>query len=133
MQVRDAMTTTILTVGPGHSLRAAAASMADRATGAAIVLDPELGGHGIITERDVLRAVAKGSDPEAELVGDHLTARVVYATPDWSLDDAARAMTDGSFRHLVVTEDGEVVGMISVRDIVRAWVEHGASAVAQQA
>lgn len=133
MQVRDAMTTQTLTVGPGHSLRDAATAMAERATGAAIVIDPEAAGPGIITERDVLRAVAKGHDPESELVGDHLTARVVYATPDWSLDDAARAMTDGAFRHLVVTEDGEVVGMISVRDIVRAWVEQGAPVGAQGA
>jgi CBS domain-containing protein len=123
MQVRDAMNGRVLSVGPGHSLRAAARLMADRNVGAAVVLDPELPGPGIITERDVIRSMAAGQDVDAERVADHLTQAVVFAAPDWSLDDAASAMTRGGFRHLVVCDGGEVVGIVSVRDIVRAWGE----------
>ena len=75
MQVRDGMTTVVLTVGPGHTLREAAHLMADRSVGAAVVIDPESPGPGILTERDVLDAVGNGQDPDQERVGDHLTSR----------------------------------------------------------
>jgi len=123
MQVRDAMTAVVLTVGPGHTLREAARLMARRSVGAAVVLDPEMPGAGILTERDVLRSVAAGEDPDAERVADHLTQEVVFAAPDWSLEDAADAMLRGSFRHLVVCDGGDITGIVSVRDIVRAWAQ----------
>lgn len=126
MTIREGMTKTVLTVGPGHTLRALAALMAERGVGAAVVVDPDAAGPGIITERDVLVAVARGEDPETELVADHLTTSAVYAAPDWSLDRAALTMVDGGFRHLVVVDQGQVVGMLSVRDIVRCWTEEGA-------
>ena len=121
MQVRDAMSDVVLTVGPGHTLRVAARLMAERSVGAAVVLDPEMPGTGILTERDVLRSVAAGEDPSAERVADHLTQEVVFAAPDWSLDEAAGAMVRGGFRHLVVCDGSEIVGIVSVRDIVRVW------------
>ena len=80
----------------------------------------------IVTERDLLRSIAEGQDPDAELVGDHLTAELVLAEPDWSLEEAAVAMVRGGFRHLVVVEGGETVGVLSVRDIVRCWTDDGA-------
>jgi len=123
MHVRDAMTDVVLTVGPGHTLREAARLMAQRSVGAAVVLDPEMPGAGILTERDVLRSVAAGEDPDAERVADHLTQEVVFATPDWSLEEAAEAMLRGSFRHLVVCDGGDITGIVSVRDIVRAWAQ----------
>jgi CBS domain-containing protein len=126
MQVRDGMSPMVLTVGPGHSLRAVARLMADRAVGAAAVMDPDGNGPGIITERDILLAVGRGQDPDAESVGDHLTHDVVYAAPDWSLEEAAAAMVRGGFRHLIVVERGETVGILSVRDVVRCWTEDGA-------
>jgi CBS domain-containing protein len=127
MQVRDGMSTVVLTVGPGHTLRQAAKLMAQRHVGAAVVLDPEGPGHGIITERDVLMSIGVGQDPDIETVGAHLTAEIVFATPEWSLEDAASAMVKGGFRHLIVTEGPEIVGVLSVRDIVRVWTGDGAS------
>jgi CBS domain-containing protein len=115
-----------LTVGPTHTLRAAARLMSERKVGAAVVLDPDAGGPGIITERDVLRSIGAGEDPDRELVSDHLTADVVYASPEWSLEEAAAAMVRGNFRHLIVIEHGEIAGVISVRDIVRCWTDDGA-------
>jgi CBS domain-containing protein len=126
MRVRDGMSPTVLSVGPDHTLREAARLMSGRRVGAAVVLDPDGQGPGIITERDVLDAVGAGQDPDGERVRDHLTADVVYAAPDWSLEEAAVAMVRGRFRHLIVTEHGEIAGILSVRDIVRCWTDDGA-------
>ena len=127
MQVREAMSETVLTIGPRHTLRDAAEAMCRRNVGAAIVLDPEAPGPGVITERDILRAIGHGKDPDRELVADHLTADLTFASPDWSLEHAAAAMVRGRFRHLVVVDSGELRGVISMRDIVRCWTEDGAS------
>jgi CBS domain-containing protein len=127
MQVRDGMSSMVLTVGPGHTLRQAAKLMADRRVGAAVVLDPDGPGHGIITERDMLLSLGAGQDPDVETVGAHLTSDLVFATPDWSLEIAAAEMVKGGFRHLIVTEGAEIVGVLSVRDIVRVWTGDGAT------
>jgi CBS domain-containing protein len=121
------MSETVLTIGPGHTLREAAKLMSRRRVGAAVVMDPEAPGPGIITERDILHSIGAGEDIDSERVAEHLTADLVFASPDWSLEDAAAAMVKGSFRHLIVIESGEVVGVLSVRDIVRCWTEDGAT------
>jgi CBS domain-containing protein len=126
MQVRDGMSSMVLTVGPGHTLRAAARAMSQRKIGAAVVLDPDAAGPGILTERDVLDAIGQGQDPDTELVGDHLTSDVVFASPEWSLEEAAVAMVRGGFRHLIVCEGREIIGILSVRDVVRCWTDDGA-------
>jgi CBS domain-containing protein len=126
MDVREGMSPMILTVGPRHTLRDAARLMSARGVGAAVVLDPDGHGPAILAERDVLRSVGAGQDPDAEPVGEHLTRDVVYAAPEWSLEEAATAMVRGGFRHLIVVEGGETVGILSVRDIVRCWTEDGA-------
>src|SRR5512144_386534 len=110
MQVREGMTSVVLTVGPGHTLRHAAAQMADRSVGAAVVLDPDGAGPGILTERDVLQSVAAGQDPDAERVADHMPDDPLFAAPDWSLEQAAAAMIRGGFRHVIVVEGAEVAG-----------------------
>jgi CBS domain-containing protein len=127
MQVKNGMSKLVLTVGPGHTLRAAAKLMADRRVGAAVVLDPEGEGPGIVTERDILNSVGRGEDIDKELVADHLTTDVVYATPEWSLEQAAGQMVRGGFRHLIVCEGPDVVGILSVRDVVRCWTDDGAT------
>jgi CBS domain-containing protein len=81
----------------------------------------------VITERDVLRSIAAGEDPDRELVAHHLTSDLTFASPEWSLERAAAAMVRGGFRHLVVVEGGELVGMLSMRDIVRCWTADGAT------
>jgi CBS domain-containing protein len=127
MKVREGMSQVVLTIGPGHSLREAAVAMTDRNVGAAVVVDPDSQGPGVITERDVLRSVAAGEDPDREPVSAHLTSDLVFASPDWSLERAAAAMIRGGFRHLVVVDGGELVGMLSIRDIVRVWMQDGAT------
>ena len=127
MQVRDGMTEVVLTLGPGHTLREAAAAMSARRVGAAVVVDPDAPGPGVITERDILHSVGAGQDPDTERVADHLTSQLTFASPDWSLEQAAITMVRRGFRHLVVTDDGELVGMLSMRDIVRCWTAEGAT------
>jgi CBS domain-containing protein len=120
------MSSMVLTVGPGHTLRAVARLMAQREVGAAVVMDPDGNGPGIITERDVLQSIGAGQDPDQESVAEHLTRDVVFAAPDWSLEEAAAAMVRGGFRHLIVLEGSETVGILSVRDVVRCWTDDGA-------
>jgi CBS domain-containing protein len=127
MQVSTGMSSTVVTVAPGVTLTDAARSMAERSVGAAVVIDPDQPGPGILTERDVLNSVAKGQDPSRELVQDHLSADITFASPGWSLERAAEAMVKGGFRHLVVVDGGEMVGVLSMRDIVRCWVKDGAT------
>lgn len=121
MNVRDGMTQLVLTIGPAHTLREAARLMSRRAVGAAVVIDPEQDGVGILTERDVLDSIAAGQDPDSELVGQHRTHEIVVASPDWTLEQAAATMVRGGFRHLIVVEGQDVTGLLSMRDIVRCW------------
>src|SRR3954454_6413605 len=102
MQVREAMNSSVLSIGPQHSLRHAAQLMAQRRVGAAVVLDNDGEGPGILTERDILEAGANGQDVDNEPAAEHLTSDLVFASPEWSLDEAAAAMVRGGFRHLVV-------------------------------
>ena len=69
---------------PGWQPSDAATAMCKRGVGAAVVIDPEGHGPGVVTERDVLRSIAAGEDPDSEYVSDHLTAELKYAAPDWS-------------------------------------------------
>jgi CBS domain-containing protein len=127
MQVRAGMSDVVLTVNPGHTLRDAAVAMAERKVGAAVVIDLEQPGPGIITERDILQSVGKGQDPDEERVAEHLSPQVTFAAPEWSLERAAEAMVAGGFRHLVVVDGGRMTGILSMRDIVRCWVSDGAT------
>ena len=111
----------VLTIGPAHTLRQAAQMMSKRRIGAAVVIDQDHHGIGILTERDILDSVAAGEDPEAELAGEHRTEHLTFASPDWTLEQAADAMIKGGFRHLVVVEGQDVAGLLSMRDIVRCW------------
>ncbi|MBY8888248.1 CBS domain-containing protein [Streptomyces sp. PTM05] len=133
MLVRDAMTTVVLTIGPTHTLRQAAALMSARRVGAAVVLDPDTCGLGILTERDILNAIGLGLDPDREPAHAHTTTSVVFAAPGWTLEEAATAMVRGGFRHLIVVKDESPVGMVSVRDIIRCWTKARHTATPEQA
>jgi signal-transduction protein with cAMP-binding, CBS, and nucleotidyltransferase domain len=127
MQVRDGMSEVTLTVGPSHTLREAAAKMVEKGTGAALVIDGEMPTPSVVTERDLLISVARGQNPDMEHVADHMSEGVLTAAPDWSLERAAAEMSRRNVRHLVVFEDGEPIGVLSMRDIVRCWTADGAT------
>jgi CBS domain-containing protein len=126
MQVKDAMSKVVLTIGPEHTIREAAELMTRRHVGSAAVVDDALPGPGVITERDILRAVAEGVDPQATQVRDAMTFEARTATESWDLDDAAQMMVTHGFRHLLVVDArGDLCGVLSMRDVVRARL-HGA-------
>jgi len=127
MEVREGMSAVVLTVGPGHTLREAARMMTQKGVGAAIVIDEDAPGPRIISERDLLVSVGRGEDPDAEHVVDHMSDSVLTAAPDWSLERAAGYMAARGIRHLVICEDGDLVGVLSMRDIMRVWTSDGAT------
>ncbi|MGZ5309060.1 MAG: CBS domain-containing protein [Solirubrobacterales bacterium] len=127
MEVREGMSSIVLAVGPSHTLRDAASKMAEKGTGAAIVYDDESPAPRIITERDILYAVGGGGDLDSLKVADHMSDSVISAAPDWSLEQAAQEMTKRNIRHLVVVDGGQLVGVLSMRDIVRCWTSAGAT------
>jgi CBS domain-containing protein len=127
MQVRDGMSEVVLTVGPSHTLREAAEMMVEKGTGAALVTDDERPVPCIVTERDLLNSLGRGQDPDVERVSEHMSEGVVSASPEWSLEHAASEMSTRGIRHLVVFDDGRVVGILSIRDIVRVWTSDGAT------
>jgi CBS domain-containing protein len=121
------MSKVVLTLGPGHSLRDAAKRMTDKGVGAAVVVDDEYPGPRIISERDILTSLGKGENPDSECVVDHMSDSLIAAAPDWSLERAAMEMARRHIRHLVVVDGGELVGILSMRDIVRVWTSEGAT------
>jgi CBS domain-containing protein len=127
MEVREGMSKLVLTIGPGHTLREVATRMVQKGVGAAVVIDEESPGPRIVSERDILNSLGRGQDPDVECVGDHMSDTLIAAAPDWSLERAAVEMAKRRIRHLVVIEGGELVGILSMRDIVRVWTSEGAT------
>lgn len=127
MEVRVGMSNVVLTVGTGHTLREAARRMTEKGVGAAVVLDEEEPGPRVVSERDILNSLGRGENPDDERVGDHMSDSMITAAPDWSLERAAVEMSRRHIRHLVVVERGELVGVLSMRDIVRVWTSDGAT------
>jgi CBS domain-containing protein len=126
MRIGPLVRGSVVSAGPQHAVAEAARRMANAKVGSAIVLTEE--GHpGIITERDVLRAVADGVDLEKTPIADYMTANAITASPTWDVVEAARTMSQGGFRHLIVLNDqGDVEGMLSLRDLVDALLQSGA-------
>ena len=122
MRVEEVMSADMLTIAPEETLRAAAQKMSERNAGAAVVIDNTRVGSppGIITERDVLESIAAGEDPDNQRVADNSTADAVTVPVDASVEQAVERMMEGAFRHLLVSHGGDVVGIISMRDLVRA-------------
>ena len=127
MEVREGMSKVVLTLGPGHTLREAATRMTEKGVGAAVVIDEEYPSPRIISERDILNSLGRGEDPDTECVVDHMSDTLIAAAPEWSLERAAMEMAQRHIRHLVVVEGGELIGVLSMRDIVRVWTSEGAT------
>jgi CBS domain-containing protein len=129
VKVRELYTPNVLTAHPGEDLSVAASRMQFHEIGALAVYDK---GRlaGIITERDVLRAVGEGRVPEVTIVAEYMSPEPVTVTPEIEAGQATYLMLSLGARHLPVTEDGELVGMLSARDLlsVEAWGELVAAA-----
>ena len=117
MRVADIMTNASVTESPSDSLRSAAETMWRQQTGSLLVMDGD-DLVGIITERDVMKAVAQMKDVETTPVSDVMTRDVLTISPDTSAHEAARHMAARWIRHLPVVDGGSVVGVVSQRDLV---------------
>ena len=116
MLVRDMMTGAAVTDSATDTLRSAAERMWREQTGSLLVMDRDRLA-GIITERDLLRAVALGADLTTATVDEAMTTEVFTVPPDMPLRDAAREMAARWIRHLPVVDGGRVLGVISMRDV----------------
>jgi CBS domain-containing protein len=121
---RDHMSRDLLSVSPGDSLTEVAQRMVDRDVGAVLVMDGSKLA-GILTERDVLRAVAAGIEEET-VVSDWMTRDPDTMAPDDTTQQAAVLMIHGGFRHLPLMEGDDVVGMLSIRDLMRVVLDNAA-------
>lgn len=120
MRVDEVMSTNILVIGPRHSMLDAAVMMRRHRVGSAVVLDGALDGPGIVTEREVTRACAEQRDLGMTAVAEYMTFDALTGSPAWDLDTAAFEMLRCNFRHLVIFDEGRLVGVVSLRDIVQA-------------
>src|SRR4029078_4921896 len=101
------MSSVVLAVGPGHTLRETATKMTEKGTGAALVFDDESPGPRIVTESASLNAIGTAKDPDKTKVADHMSESVISAAPDWSLEQAAEEMVERGVRHLVLVDRAE--------------------------
>lgn len=118
MQVRDLMTPNVLTAGASDTVAEVAQRMAARKVGAVVLTGGGPEPIGIFTDRDFLRVAAKGLDPAKTTVGDHMTTGVQSVAPRADIAEACRAMIDCQFRHLPVVDKDNLVGIISMRDLL---------------
>jgi CBS domain-containing protein len=120
------VSTPVATVRPTATLRDAARLLAADRVGLLVVIDHR-GVRGVLSERDLVTAVADGEDVELERVADYLVDDLVTVDEAVSIDAAARTMSEAELRHLTVSRDGEVIGVVSIRDVVIALLEEAAA------
>ena len=121
LTVRDIMSTRVVLTAPDEPVAAAAAAMVRHGVGSALIMQGRFLA-GILTERDVLRAAASGSDLTHSPVSAWMTKDPEQASPDTTLEDAAQLMLLHGFRHLPVLEGREVRGVVSLRDLAAARI-----------
>ncbi len=112
----------VATIGPTATLRQAVDALVADGLGLLVVTDAN-GPTGVIGERDIVVALSEDLTIDEERVRDHCSSEIVSVDAAASIEDAARAMADAQIRHLAITRDGVVVGVVSVRDILRALVD----------
>ena len=120
--LRDVAVRHLLTVDCKDSLRRTSKVMTDRGVGCAVVIEKEKVA-GIITERDILHAIAKEQNVDETTVESVMTKEVVSGAPGWDIIKAAKTMNEGGFRHLLVMEMDDPIGIVSLRDLLDAMAE----------
>lgn len=120
--LRDVAVRHLLTIDPASTLRRAAQVMSERGVGCAVAIEKEKVA-GIITERDLLHAIAREQSLDETSVADVMTREVVSGESGWDLLRAIKTMTDGGFRHLLVMDMDEPIGIVSLRDLMDSMAE----------
>jgi CBS domain-containing protein len=113
----------VFTTQPHRTMREVIELLASKGVGAAVVSDASLSVLGILSERDVVRVIAKhGAAALDDPVSRHMTPKVVTVTRDDTIEHVMQTMTAGRFRHVPVVEDGRLIGIISIGDVVKRHV-----------
>ena len=114
--IREVMKKTLYSVDPSTTVGEAISLMAQNRIGSALIME---GGRliGIFTERDTVRAISQSHDAPTHEISSWMTRDPKTVSPDVEVEDALRTMLDNGFRHLPVVESGEVIGMVSMRDL----------------
>jgi CBS domain-containing protein len=121
IQLRDIMSTKVLTTSAERPVAEVTGMMVTIRVGSAVVMQGSWLA-GILTERDVLRAAASGSDLTKSPVSEWMTSNPITATPDTTIEEAAEVMLINGFRHLPVVEGRELKGMVSIRDVLASGI-----------
>jgi CBS domain-containing protein len=120
-ELREVISGKVLSVEPGATVAEACSAMIQARVGSAVVMDgPWL--VGIFTERDALRAAASGQDLTAAQLKDWMTPEPMTVSPDTDTEEAAVIMASQGFRHLPVTEGEQVIGVVSLRDVLSSRI-----------
>jgi CBS domain-containing protein len=127
VEVSEVMTKEVVTVGPHYNVADVASLMDAKGIGSVIVLEEERV-LGILTERDILKVIGAGEDPKNVAAHEALIGDLYTIAPDASIEDAASQMTQARVRHLPVISDDKIVGILSIRDVVRWSVREMAQA-----
>jgi CBS domain-containing protein len=126
LTIHDLMTTSVVATSPDDSVADAAAAMVRHKVGSALIMQGRFLA-GILTERDVLRAAASGSDLTSSPVSAWMTKDPEQASPDTTVEEATQLMLLHGFRHLPVVEGRQVCGVVSLRDLAAARIRRPAS------
>ena len=127
--VAEVMNTNVLAVDPTASIGEAAEKMIEGGVGAVVVMEDGVRLTGIITERDLLRAVAQRARAAEARVRQWMTESVITIEPDTPIEDAAEMMFERNFRHLPVSRDGRLLGIVSLRRLSQYEFEHSKESV----
>ena len=115
----------VVTIRPDASISDAARLLAERRIGSVVVSSDGETADGILSERDIVRELAKvGSACLLNSVGDHMTRKIVTCTSQCSVEEVMERMTEGRFRHMPVVEEGKLVGIVTIGDVVKAKLTH---------
>ena len=113
----------VFTTQPHRTLREVIGMLAERGVGAIVVADDSMAVLGIISERDVVRVIARnGASALDDEVSRHMTPKVTTVTREATVDEVMQTMTEGRFRHLPVVEDGRLIGLVSIGDVVKRHI-----------
>ncbi|HUI48243.1 MAG TPA: CBS domain-containing protein [Acidimicrobiia bacterium] len=126
--VSDVMSSGAVSVDEKLTLRSLAAVLAELDIGVALVRRPD-GSIGVASERDVVRALADGADPEEVWVADVASDDIVFAAPDETIVAVAEQMTAEGVRHVTVVDGGAIVGVVSARDLMPILANYARSSI----
>ncbi len=114
----------VFTIEPHRTLKEVIETLAAKGVGAVVIADASLRVLGILSERDVVRVIAQhGAAALDDQVSRHMTSKVTTVSRDATIDQLMEMMTEGRFRHLPIVEDGKLIGIVSIGDVVKRHVD----------